>query len=298
MRAARVEISREGSCVVLRQTAYIDRLVSEHLPDGVALSFDRNKVPAAPDGRLKDQVINAMCQEVDSVDRELLRKYQSLVGALLYCATNTRPDVAFSVGLLCRAMSRPTPELYDSALDVLRYLHRHREIGLRYESDQRPLRGLSDSDWSTQRSTSGYVFTYNSAAISWSSKKQDTIALSSCEAEIVAASEAAKEGIYLANFLEELDLALEAPLELGTDNTGARDLSYNPEHHQRTKHIERRHFYIRECVEDMRITVPYVNTHANLADFFTKPLKPQQFFAMRDAIMNAPARQGHNPLDR
>ena len=102
----------------------------------------------------------------------------------------------------------------------------------------------------------------------------------------------------MANFLEELDLALEAPLELGTDNTGARDLSYNPEHHQRTKHIERRHFFIRECVEDMRITVPYVNTHANLADFFTKPLKPQQFFAMRDAIMNAPARQGHNPLDR
>ena len=69
-----VEISREESCVVLRQTAYIDRLVSEHLPDGVALSFDRNKVPAAPDGRLKDQVINAMCQEVDSVDRELLRR--------------------------------------------------------------------------------------------------------------------------------------------------------------------------------------------------------------------------------
>ena len=70
---------------------------------------------------------------------------------------------------------------------------------------------------------SGYVFTYNSAAISWSSKKQDTIALSSCEAEIVAASEAAKEGIYLANFLEELDLALAEPLELGTDNTGARE---------------------------------------------------------------------------
>ena len=72
------------------------------------------------------------------------------------------------------------------------------------------------------------------------------------------------------------------------------DLSYNPEHHQRTKHIERRHFYIRECVENMQITVPYVNTLDNLADFFTKPLKPPQFFAMRDQIMNAP--RSHNPL--
>ena len=289
-----VEITREGSCVTLRQTAYIDRLVSEHLPSGVAVAFKHNKVPAAPDGRLKDQVLNAMCQPVESVDADVRQRYQSLVGALLYCATNTRPDIAYSVGLLCRAMSRPTEELYESALDVLRYLHRHRDLGLRYESDQLPLRGLSDSDWSTHRSTTGYVFTYNSAAISWASKRQDTISLSSCEAEIVAASEAAKEGVYLANFLDELDLALSEPLELGTDNTGARDLSYNPEHHQRTKHIERRHFYIRECVENMQITVPYVNTLDNLADFFTKPLKPPQFFAMRDQIMNAP--RSHNPL--
>ena len=61
-----------------------------------------------------------------------------------------------------------------------------------------------------------------------------------------------------------------------------------------SKHIERRHFYIRECVENMQITVPYVNTLDNLADFFTKPLKPPQFFAMRDQIMNAP--RSHNPL--
>ena len=115
-------------------------------------------------------------------------------------------------------MSRPTEVLYDSALDVLRYLHRHRDLGLHYECDQQPLRGLSDSDWGTQRSTTGFVFSYNSAAISWASKKQDTISLSSCEAEIMAASEAAKEGIYLSNFLEELDLALDGPLELGTDS--------------------------------------------------------------------------------
>ena len=67
-------------------------------------------------------------------------------------------------------------------------------------------------------------------------------------------------------------------------------MAYNPEHHQRVKHIERRHFYLRELVEDLRITVPYVATADNLADFFTKPLKGKQFFAMRDILMNVPSR--------
>ena len=64
--------------------------------------------------------------------------------------------------------------------------------------------------------------------------------------------------------------------------------TYNPEHHQRVKHIERRHFFIRECVENMRITVPYVNTMDNCADFFTKPLSSKPFYAFRNVIMNVP----------
>ena len=65
-------------------------------------------------------------------------------------------------------------------------------------------------------------------------------------------------------------------------------MAYNPEHHQRTKHIERRHFFIREAVERMEIRVPFVRTADNLADFFTKPLASKQFFALRDIIMNVP----------
>ena len=93
------------------------------------------------------------------------------------------------------------------------------------------------------------VFDYCSAAISWSSKKQPTIALSSCEAEIMAASEGAKEAIYLRNFLSELGENTDAPTAMATDNRAAQDLSYNPEHHARTKHIERRHYFVRERVE-------------------------------------------------
>ena len=102
----------------------------------------------------------------------------------------------------------------------------------------------------------------------------------------MAASEAAKEALYLNRFLDEFGLKGPDPVNLRSDNKGAIDLAYNPEHHQRTKHIERRHFFIREAVEKMEIRVPYVATCDNLADFFTKPLAPKQFFAMRNTIMN------------
>ena len=124
--------------------------------------------------------------------------------------------------------------------------------------------------------------------VSWGSKKQTSVALSSCEAEIMAASEAAKEAIFLSKFLNELGHGSTEPLEMGMDNQAAIAISYNPELHSRTKHIDRRHFFVRECVENMQLRVPYVNTVDNLADFFTKPLQKNTFFRMRDILMNVP----------
>ena len=281
-----IEITREGNQIVMRQTAYIDKLVETYSSDGVPACRQRNSTPC--DEELPTLVLDALMlrEGGHSPDAEVLREFQSLVGALLYCATNTRPDITYAVSILCRAMSCPTPELLDAARRVLHYLHRHRDLGLRYDADDAPVYGMSDSDWAVKHSTSGFVFMLNHATISWGSKKQVTVALSSCEAELMAASEAAKEAVYLNEFLSELDEGTPDPVALHVDNKGARDLAYNPEHHQRTKHIERRHFYIRELVEDMRITVPYVATDDNIADFFTKGLKASKFFPMRDKIMN------------
>ena len=132
----------------------------------------------------------------------------------------------------------------------------------------------------------GMQFLWNYAAISWASKKQPTIALSSTEAEVVAASEAAKEAVCLRNFLQELGEQDEAPTQLALDNQSAIAVSYNPELHSRMKHVARRHFFVRECVENLQLVVPFVRTHENLADFFTKPLEPKKFFELRNAIMN------------
>ena len=146
---------------------------------------------------------------------------------------------------------------------------------------------MADADWAVRHSTSGYVFTMSRAAISWGSKRQQSIALSSCEAEIVAASEAAKEAVHLDRLLSELGFKPnDDPIKLSLDNRAAIDSSYNPENHSRTKHIDRRHYFIRELVEANQIVVPFVPSDANLADFFTKPLRPSKFFPLRDKIMN------------
>ena len=103
----------------------------------------------------------------------------------------------------------------------------------------------------------------------------------------MAASEAAKEAIYLDRFIAELGFKSSSnPIHLSLDNKAAIDSSYNPENHARTKHIDRRHYFIRELVEEGRLVVPYVASVDNHADFFTKPLKPARFFVLRNKIMN------------
>ena len=148
---------------------------------------------------------------------------------------------------------------------VLAYLYLTRHLGLRYEAARAPydenglpVCGMSDSDWGVKHSTTGWLGVHVVAGqptVSWSSNKQDSVALSSCEAELMAASDAAKEAIYLRRFTTELGLSplSEPPLDLFVDNSAAIDVSYNPQHHGRLKHVDRRSFFVRECVEDRRL---------------------------------------------
>ena len=103
----------------------------------------------------------------------------------------------------------------------------------------------------------------------------------------MALSEAAKDVVYLRKFVRGLVPSIaDKPTVLSTDNKAARDLSYNPEHYGRSKHIERRHFFVRDMVESHEIVVPLVNTQDNDADLFTKPLPPKRFKYLRRRVMN------------
>ena len=97
--------------------------------------------------------------------------------------------------------------------------------------------------------------------------------------------------MHLTRFATELGLHDGSAIDLHVDNKSAIDVAYNPEHHSTMKHVDRRHFYVRELVEDHKIRVPFVSTVNNIADFFTKALPPKTFFAMRDVIMNVPLDQ-------
>ena len=288
-----VEFTRSDGHVHLKQTAYILKMIERYFPDGLPDLSSPVETPCDKElkaliERVTLAVKNVPLQDRPRVDPKLLASYQSLVGALLYCATNTRPDIAYSLGLLCRAMSCPTPELLQAAQRVLLYLHHTRDLGLRYSASPRPIYGMSDSDWDVRHSTSGYVFMLCEAAISWGSKRQTSVALSSCEAEIVAGSEAAKEAVHQSGMAKEYGVGGDQPIDLFMDNESGIKVAYNPEHFGRMKHVDRRHFFVRECVEEHKLRVPYVATGDNLADFLTKAQPPDLFFKMRNIIMNVP----------
>ena len=286
--AIETKYNTDGS-VTLHQEKYVRKLLAKYMPDGVPASLSRQSLPYTSDVIMKVLIACNASTAAEPAHPELVRPFQERLGALLYLATSTRADLAFVVPVLCRAMSRPSPDLMREVDLILAYLARHPTTGLTYERRPSKLIGFADASWETKNSTSGWVIFWQGCAVTWGSRKQHCVALSSCEAEIVALSEASKDMVYMRKFVNGLDPSFEPnPSSLSTDNMGARALSYNPEFHDKTKHIERRHFFVRDMVEKFELTVPFVRTANNLADFFTKTLHPKQFFAMRKIIMNEP----------
>ena len=277
----------DGS-ITLHQSKYINSMINRFFTtkerDGL------KKVSTPYTSNLAQLVIEALDGSTASQPAypELVKEYQRMVGSLMYCCTATRPDLAYAVHQHCRALSRPTPELLAELRVTFSYLNHHSSLGLTFEAGRRhELSGYSDSDWAIKNSTSGWVIFWQNAPLVWGSRKQNCVALSSCEAEIIALSEAAKDVVYLRKFISGLTgKQLKESSVLRTDNKAARDLSYNPELHNRTKHVARRHFFIRDMVEAFELNVPLVSTVNNYADFFTKTLKPGSFSSMRNKIMN------------
>ena len=168
--------------------------------------------------------------------------YQQAIGCLTYASVSTRPDISVAVGALSQYMSKPSEEHWVGVKRILRYLKGTINHGLCFQSNNDTLSGFCDADWGgdldTRRSTSGYLFMIGGATVSWSSKKQATVAKSTTEAEYVALSFAAQEAIWLRRLLADIGFGDLNPTVIYEDNNGAIDLSKNPKHHNRTKHID------------------------------------------------------------
>lgn len=130
----------------------------------------------------------------------------------------------------------------------------------------------------------GYLFEFAGAPISWCSKKQTVVALSSCEAEYISACSAACQALWLHSLLLELKIDIGSHVDLLVDNRSAIDLSKNPVAHGRSKHIETKYHFLRDQVSKGKIKIKYCKTELQLADIFTKPLRAERFKALREMI--------------
>ena len=172
-------------------------------------------------------------------------------------------------------MEAPTKTQFKAAKRIIQYLEGTLDFRLFYSSSKEfKLEGYCDSDWAgdfdDRKSTTGFVFFFGDTAFTWNSRKQPVVTLSTCEAEYVAATSCVCHVIWLRNLLKAIGLMQEQPTEINVDNKSTIALSKNPVFHDRSKHIDTRFHFIRECISKKEIHVKYVKTEDQVADIFTK----------------------------
>ncbi|XP_050946899.1 secreted RxLR effector protein 161-like [Cucumis melo] len=202
--------------------------------------------------------------------------YRQLVGSLIYL-TLTRPDISYSVAVVSRYMPKPKKPQLETVRRILRYLRRTTEYGLLYKKGQDcKLEGFYDADYAedhdTRRSTTRYLFKLGCGAVSWCSKKQLTVALSTTEAEYGAATMAAQENMWIKQLMKDLRQEINHAAILYYDNLSGVYLAENPVFHARTKHVEVHYHFIREKVLQEEIEMKPIKTEDQIADIFTKDL--------------------------
>ena len=229
-----------------------------------------------PDWRLTKD----MCPRNDA-EQEIANAlpYRTLVGKCMYLATCTRPDIAYAVRELARFMSNYGVQHFAAAKFLLRYLQGTRSQGIVYGNSVNispTFFSFADSDWAMsegRKSVSGYVVMCADGPISWSSKQQTVVALSSCEAEYISCAHCARQIIWLRSLFSELGYPQNGPSVLRCDNQGTVICTHDPHDHNKMKHIDIRIHFIRDCVNRQLINVEHIPGVENPSDILTKPLQ-------------------------
>jgi hypothetical protein len=230
-------------------------------------------------------------------------KLISIVMKLSYLPQQTRPDILFAVNKLAQYQNaNPTKSDWGALIRILRYLRKTWDLGLHYKNEittpcaitndpdvipelifnipgENQPEGFADASYGEEpdrKSRSGYVFLFGGAAISWYSKKQVSVSLSSTEAEYYSLGDAVKESIWIKQLMDELGLQIENPITINQDNMSTMAIAINPIQHQKTKHIDIRMHFIREHLERKNIKLAHCPTENMIADILTKALPPSQ----------------------
>jgi hypothetical protein len=272
-----VDIIRRDGSITLSQKGYTTQLLQKY---GVP-PFGRSCPTPAVVRSAQEQAASGQAGQVP---------YSEAVGALLYLAQWTRPDIAMAVGQLTRQIKAPRITDWEDVNRVLKYLSGTVNQGITYTSSGGELHGYCDSDYAgcvaTRRSISGYVFVLSGGPICWKSKQQPTVALSTCEAELMAANLAAREALWLRKFLPELGIPLAGPVPIWEDNKGTLELLKHQVLSPKSKHIDVCWKFARERVERGELLYSYLASEDNLADLFTKPLLPVPFQKFKNLLVS------------
>jgi hypothetical protein len=204
--------------------------------------------------------------------------YASAIGSIMYAMLCMRPDVSFALSVTSRYQSDLGEDHWTVVKGILKYLRRTKDMFLIFGCEyELVVKGYTDASFQTDKddstSQSGFVFCLNGGAVSWKSSKQDTVADSTTQAEYIAASEAAKETVWIRKFVSELgDVpSASSPVDLYCDNSGAIALAKEPRSHKKSRHILQKYHLICHFVERGDVKVCKVHTDSNVVDPFTKP---------------------------
>lgn len=214
--------------------------------------------------------------------------YRELIGCLTYLCMVTRPDICYATSLLSRYLDCPTEELWKAAKRILKYLKKTLDKGLTYKKNSANIiESFSDADWAgdkqDRKSVSGMAIYHGTNLVSWASKKQQAVALSSAEAEYSAAALCTAELLYVKGLNEEFSGKCSAVLFC--DSTSAIKMINNYENTKRSKHIDIKVHFVKDIVAKKLISVSYVDTKENVADILTKALCSVKFNYLREKLL-------------
>lgn len=277
-----LRVTRSNGMVAIDQEHYIEELLKRFRME------ESNPVATPLD---VNQKLTKAMKPASAEEREKMSSipFKELVGGLQFVAQCSRPDISYAVSVVSSFSSDPGSAHWTAAKRILRYLKGTKDHKLVYRADpEQDFQGYSDADWAndveTRRSISGYVFMQSGGAVSWSSKRQSTVALSTTEAEYMALSSATQEAAWWRGFRQELHGA-EMPVPIKCDNKSAinlaeKDVGYS----SRSKHIDIRHHYVREQLASKAICLNHVSSDLQAADIFTKPIPNTKLFEDRKML--------------
>jgi hypothetical protein len=260
-----IQIEQNENEICLSQAGYIREILKRYRMEDCKPVL----TPLAVGSKLSE-----LHSEDDNEDTNF--PFRELIGALMYVAVGTRPDVSHAVSVLSQFSNCYRKKHCTAAKRVLRYLKGTIDKKLIYRKNQDNLTCYVDADWANceidRRSYTGSTFILSGAAFSWESRKQRTVALSSTEAEYMALSDVSKEAVFLIGYLKELGFQSLANVVVFNDNQGAGKLTENSVYHARSKHIDLRYHFIRDAVKKHPIKILYLPTEKMIADVLTKAL--------------------------